>query len=355
MKLSSAANFSLLAFPACLVTTFFVAHANPNNLKGEIKDFQDHRNLRNRKAKEIEIDNSLPTLPPTIEGMDKDNPIMLFSGSTDNSNSTTLKNELTDSSSAVVTAEIIPPDSLDETITLQAIVTNWQSCTIGVDTCADGWRCCVAPEDCWNKKTTCRPADGSQCSFCMDNAVPNWQSCDYGKDICADNFRCCVASEDCLTTKKTTCQNQCTECAFKVDYKSTPDAIKVHSPAPDGTNKCLTLMAGNPPQLSLFTCDWKWYQIFKKFGTNQFQLSNTDLCLTQESLNKEAKVYLSPCSSSYLQQWSYYPVAPVVPYVWVISPYYAASLCLDIPYGNIVDYAELQLWDCNKGNNQLFT
>jgi len=143
MKLSSAANFSLLAFPACLVTTFFVAHANPNNLKGEIKDFQDHRNLRNRKAKEIEIDNSLPTLPPTIEGMDKDNPIMLFSGSTDNSNSTTLKNELTDSSSAVVTAEIIPPDSLDETITLQAIVTNWQSCTIGVDTCADGWRCCV--------------------------------------------------------------------------------------------------------------------------------------------------------------------------------------------------------------------
>jgi hypothetical protein len=117
--------------------------------------------------------------------------------------------------------------------------------------------------------------------FCMDNAVPNWQSCDYGKDICADDFRCCVASEDCLTTKKTTCQNQCTECAFKVDYKSTPDAIKVHSPAPDGTNKCLTLMAGNPPQLSLFTCDWKWYQIFKKFGTNQFQLSNTDLCLTQ--------------------------------------------------------------------------
>jgi hypothetical protein len=116
-------------------------------------------------------------------------------------------------------------------------------------------------------------------------------------------------------------------------------------------------MAGNPPQLNLFTCNQQWYQIFKKFGTNQYQLSNTDLCVTQTSLNRGAKVYLSPCSSSYLQQWSYNPVPSfdfLNPSVGVISPYNATSLCIDIPYGKIVDYAELQLWDCNKGYNQLF-
>jgi hypothetical protein len=49
--------------------------------------------------------------------------------------------------------------------TLRPLVPNWESCTIGIDTCADNWVCCVAPADCSSQKTTCRPG-GNECSSC---------------------------------------------------------------------------------------------------------------------------------------------------------------------------------------------
>ncbi len=102
------------------------SHANPNNLKGEIKDFQTFKTI-------------------TICGTEKLRNLkwvstMLFCGTTDNSKRTTLKDELTDSSYAVVIAATIQPNALNGTISYQAVVANGQSCTIGVDTCANGWR-----------------------------------------------------------------------------------------------------------------------------------------------------------------------------------------------------------------------
>ncbi len=69
-------------------------------------------------------------------------------------------------------------------------------------------------------------------------------------------------------------------------------------------------------------------------------------------MQKGATVFLTTCNYDYRYDWQQQ---------WIYSQSglelrlkSSQNLCLDIPYGNIIDGAVLQLWDCNGSKAQKF-
>jgi hypothetical protein len=309
MKLSSVSNLPLLAFLTCLITTFLAAPANANFEEDKKESLEEFRNLRKKGKDHQNLDSTLPTLPPSI----KENSTATLSGTADNLNSTKLGNQLADpSSSAIVSAEKFQPAMPDGLISTKAFIGDWQTCTYGKDTCANDWRCCVAPADCWNKKTTCRPY--YSCSGCGSIGLD-------GKG-----------------------------------FKTVPDVIKTYFFSPDGTyNKCITPdFTTSPPRLILGLCtSWFQYKIFVVPVSNSYrlQIAGRNLCIAS-TMQKGATVFLTTCNYDYRYDWQQQ---------WIYSQSglelrlkSSQNLCLDIPYGNIIDGAVLQLWDYNGSKAQKF-
>jgi hypothetical protein len=313
MKFSSATNLSLLASLICFVITVFVVDADA--ILGENESINDHRNLRKRDGGQEDLYAVLPTLPElppyvenmnkgnsTIEEVSKGNSTLVFMGANVDSSSTKQQNQLPVSSSAVETAATILPAAQDGKVSTQAVIGYWKTCNYGSDICQDSfnWKCCVAPADCWNKKSTCRSGAG-QCSSCGSNV-----------------------------------------------YKTIPDTIRA-AYSSDNTWKCLTMFANG--SLGLFTCNNAWYQQFKVDYKNRLQLAGTNYCLSS-GLRGGASVTLSQCNDNNmgLQSWYYYPSTKE----YKINIANEGWFCMDIPWSNIVNYAKLQIWKCNSSAAQKF-
>ncbi|KAJ3288152.1 hypothetical protein HDU79_005087, partial [Rhizoclosmatium sp. JEL0117] len=115
----------------------------------------------------------------------------------------------------------------------RAVISNWQTCIQGQDTCTtSGYVCCVAQADIASNKATCRPQgectsgngsgwnnggnnggwnNGGNNGWNQGSKIADWQTCQQGRDSCSNNnYVCCIAPAD-QWTKKTTCrpQNDC--------------------------------------------------------------------------------------------------------------------------------------------------
>ncbi|KAF0719231.1 Aste57867_1186 [Aphanomyces stellatus] len=116
-------------------------------------------------------------------------------------------------------------------------VANWIGCDPHIDTCADGWACCVATNDCAHGflTTTCRPpndagecATAANCSTTTPNVVPHWTGCHPDTDTCADGWACCIAVGDCNQGfHSTTCRppNVVGECATTTNCVTLPPPV----------------------------------------------------------------------------------------------------------------------------------
>lgn len=102
------------------------------------------------------------------------------------------------------------------TICLARLIPNWNTCNPSVDTCNNGFVCCIAPDDVAIQKFTCRQNTAGQCSSSNPHTIDNWSNCNPNTDKCNQGFVCCIAPPDISLQKYTCRQNIAGQCHSSV-------------------------------------------------------------------------------------------------------------------------------------------
>jgi hypothetical protein len=152
-------------------------------------------------------------------------------------------------------AGLAPNNPLGCGSTAAVLVKEWATCYAG-STCSNGFTCCVAPDDVASGKRTCRRSglapnvhDGCAAS----TFVPVWQTC-YAGSVCANGFTCCVAPDDVVDGKRTCRQpglapNAHHGCAADISSVSITSTLSAVS-APTASASALIASATSAPAVS---------------------------------------------------------------------------------------------------------